>query len=80
MGCPKLDDAEAYREKLTRIITFNDIEEITLVRMEVPCCGGMTRLLEAACEASERKISLKIFTIGIKGGIVDKETIRFSGK
>ena len=80
VGCPKLDDAEAYQEKLTRIITFNDIEEITLVRMEVPCCGGMTRLLEAACEASERKVSLKIFTVGIKGGIVDKETIRFPGK
>ena len=80
VGCPKLDDAQAYVEKLTRIIAFNEIDSITLVRMEVPCCGGMTRVLESACEAAERNISLKIFTIGVGGDIIDRETVRFSHK
>ena len=80
IGCPKLDDAQSYVEKLTRIISFNETPAITVVRMEVPCCGGMTRILEAACEASERNISLKIVTIGVRGDIIDKETIRFSHK
>lgn len=78
IGCPKLDDAQSYVEKLTRIISYNETPAITVARMEVPCCGGMTRILEAACEASERNISLKIVTIGIRGDILDKETIRFS--
>ncbi len=80
IGCPKLDDAQSYVEKLTRIISYNETPAITVVRMEVPCCGGMTRILEAACEASERNISLKIVTIGVRGDIIDKETIRFSHK
>ena len=78
IGCPKLDDAQSYVEKLTRIISYNETPAITVVRMEVPCCGGMTRILEAACEASERNISLNIVTLGIRGDILDNETIRFS--
>ena len=77
VGCPKLDDAQAYAEKLARIISFNGIDEITEVRMEVPCCGGLTRLLEKACGDSGREVSLKIFTIGVSGDIIDRETIRF---
>ena len=77
VGCPKLDDAAAYAAKLARMISFNEIDQITEVRMEVPCCGGLTRLLEKACEDSGREISLKIFTIGVGGDIIDKETVRF---
>lgn len=78
VGCPKLDDAQSYVEKLTRIISFNEISSVTVVRMEVPCCGGMARILETACEGAERNVSLKIVTIGVGGEITDKETIRFS--
>ena len=78
VGCPKLDDAGAYVEKLTRLIGYNEITDITLVRMEVPCCGGMTRVLEAACERAPKDVALKIFTIGVEGDMVDKETIRFA--
>ena len=77
VGCPKLDDAQAYAEKLTRIISFNEIDRVTAVRMEVPCCGGLTRLLEKACGDSGREVELKIFTIGVGGDIIDKETVRF---
>ena len=80
IGCPKLDDAHAYVEKLTRLIAYNEITSVTVVRMEVPCCGGMTRILEAACGAAEHNVSLKIVTIGVGGEITDKETIRFSRK
>jgi len=80
IGCPKLDDAQAYVEKLTRLIAYNEITSVTVVRMEVPCCGGMTRILEAACGAAEHNVSLKIVTIGVGGEITDRETIRFSVK
>ncbi|MDI9369700.1 MAG: 4Fe-4S binding protein [Synergistota bacterium] len=78
VGCPKLDDTAAYAEKLARIISANEIDSVIEVRMEVPCCGGLTRLLERACEESGRNVSLKIYTIGVRGDIIDKETIRFS--
>ena len=78
VGCPKLDDAAAYAEKLGRIISANGIDSIIEVRMEVPCCGGLTRILEKACEDSGRNVSLKSFTIGVRGDIIDRETIRFS--
>lgn len=80
VGCPKLDDAGAYVEKLARLIAYNEITDITLVRMEVPCCGGMTRVLEAACKEAPGEVTLKIFTIAVSGDIVDKETIRFVSK
>lgn len=78
MGCPKLDDAQEYAEKLTDIIRENQIASVTEVRMEASCCGGLTRILEKACADSGREMSLKIFTVGMQGGIVDKETIRFT--
>ena len=78
IGCPKLDDAQGYTEKMARIISSNEIDSIIEVRMEVPCCGGLTRILEKACEESGRNISLKIYTIGVRGDIIDRETIRFS--
>ena len=78
MGCPKLDDAQEYAEKLTDIIRENRIASVTEVRMEVPCCSGLTRILEKACADAGRGVSLKVFTVGVQGGIVDKETIRFT--
>ena len=71
VGCPKLDDAEAYQEKLTRIITFNDIEEITLVRMEVPCCGGIENAVKRALQQSGKFIPWQVVTISTDGRILD---------
>ncbi len=59
VGCPKLDDAQAYVEKLTRIITFNEIDSITAGK-DGGSLRGMSRVLEAACEAAERNASMKI--------------------
>ena len=69
VGCPKLD-MEDYSEKLTLIFRNNDIKSITLVRMEVPCCGGMEYAVKKAIENSMRNISLKVVTISIDGKIL----------
>jgi hypothetical protein len=52
IGCPKLDDNRAYAAKLTRILAANDVRSITVVRMEVPCCGGISFAVREALAAS----------------------------
>ena len=66
VGCPKLDEGD-YTEKLAAILAANEIRSVTVVRMEVPCCGGIQRAAEAAVAASGRKIPLKVSVIGIDG-------------
>ena len=66
VGCPKLDEGD-YTEKLAAILAANEIRSVTVVRMEVPCCGGIQRATEAAVAASGRKIPLKVSVIGIDG-------------
>lgn len=69
VGCPKLDEGD-YTEKLAAILAANEIRSVTVVRMEVPCCGGIQRAAEAAVAASGRKIRkipLKVSVIGIDG-------------
>ena len=51
IGCPKLDNID-YSEKLTQIIQNNDIKKVTIVRMEVPCCGGLEMAVKKALQAS----------------------------
>ncbi|MEJ2272416.1 MAG: 4Fe-4S binding protein [Candidatus Bathyarchaeota archaeon] len=67
VGCPKLDDATLYRNKLAEIFRSNNIKSITVVNMEVPCCFGLKRLVLEALELSGRKIPFKQETISIKG-------------
>ena len=67
VGCPKLDDATLYRNKLAEIFRSTDIKSITVVNMEVPCCFGLNRLVQEALELSGRKIPFKQETINIKG-------------
>lgn len=74
IGCPKLDDAGFYREKLAKIISTNDIEFIHVVYMEVPCCGGLVRLVQGAVADSGHKVPVKLTKIGIGGEILE-ETI-----
>ena len=57
IGCPKLDEGD-YREKLTAIIRENNIQSLTVARMEVPCCGGLEFAAKEALKASGKWISL----------------------
>ena len=72
IGCPKLDDAGFYREKLASIIKANDIDFIHVIYMEVPCCGGLVRLVQGAVTDSGHKVPVKLTKIGIGGEILDE--------
>ena len=69
IGCPKLDDAVFYRDKITEILKNNNINSVTVAYMEVPCCFGMVKLVEEAVKASGKNIPLENIEIGIKGNI-----------
>lgn len=70
VGCPKLDSVD-YTDKLTAIITNNDIKSVTVVRMEVPCCGGIENAAKRALQASGKFIPWRIVTISTDGRILD---------
>ena len=70
IGCPKLDAVD-YTEKLTAIIRDNNIKSVTIVRMEVPCCGGLQRAAENALKASGKFIPWQVVTISRDGRILD---------
>ena len=69
MGCPKLDDNNFYTQKLTELFSKSDIRSITVLKMEVPCCGGIAVAARQALAASGRQIPYKEVTIGIQGAI-----------
>ena len=69
VGCPKLDDIQYYKEKLTEIFRTNSIKSITVPYMEVPCCFGLVKATEDAMAASGKKIPLKKIKISIRGEI-----------
>ena len=70
VGCPKLDDAEFYTQKLTKIFKNNDIKSITCVHMEVPCCFGLINIVKSALSSSGKNISFSEVTVSIKGEIL----------
>ena len=69
VGCPKLDDIQYYKDKLTQIIKTNSIKSVTIPYMEVPCCFGLVKATEDAMAASGKKIPLKKAKIGVRGDI-----------
>lgn len=69
IGCPKLDEGD-YAEKLTRIIAENDIKSVKVVRMEVPCCGGIENAVKRALLASGKFIPWQVVTISTDGRIL----------
>jgi NAD-dependent dihydropyrimidine dehydrogenase PreA subunit len=69
MGCPKLDDNSFYQQKLTELFSKSDVKSITVLKMEVPCCGGIAVAARQALAASGRQIPYKEITIGIQGQI-----------
>ena len=70
IGCPKLDQVD-YSEKLTAIIQGNDIQSVTIVRMEVPCCGGLEMAAKKALQNSGKFIPWQVVTISIDGKIME---------
>jgi len=67
VGCPKLDDVEFYKKKITQILKDNNIKSITCAHMEVPCCFGLVSIVKSAISASGMDIPFKEVTVGIKG-------------
>lgn len=70
IGCPKLDEGD-YSEKLTEIIKNNTIKSVTVVRMEVPCCGGIEYAAKRALQLSGKWIPWRVVTISTDGKILD---------
>ena len=70
VGCPKLDESD-YTEKLTAIISQNNIKSLTIVRMEVPCCGGLERAATEALKASGKFIPWRVVVISRDGEILE---------
>ncbi|MBP6062728.1 MAG: 4Fe-4S dicluster domain-containing protein [Fusobacteriaceae bacterium] len=76
IACPKLDDGQdIYVEKLVSMIDNNNLNTITCMIMEVPCCGGLLAMAKQAVAKAKRKIPLKLIMVGIKGEIVREEWV-----
>ena len=71
VGCPKLDSVD-YSEKLTEILMRNDVKSVTVVRMEVPCCGGIELAVKKVLQASGKMIPWQVVTIGTNGTILEE--------
>ena len=70
VGCPKLDEGD-YADKLTQIIANNNIKSVKIVRMEVPCCGGIENAAKRAIQNSGKFISWQVVTISTDGRIIE---------
>ena len=70
IGCPKLDEGD-YADKLTQVIVNNTIKSVQIVRMEVPCCGGLENAVKRAIQASGKFIPWQVVTISIDGKILE---------
>jgi NAD-dependent dihydropyrimidine dehydrogenase PreA subunit len=76
IACPKLDQGkDVYIQKLTRLIDEARVNTITVVIMEVPCCGGLLQMVQIATQAASRKVPVKELVIGIKGEVLTEEWV-----
>lgn len=75
-ACPKFDDAGFYLEKLTEMIRANKPRSIHVIRMEVPCCGGLARIVEKAIEEAAVNLACRVTTVSINGHILSDETVK----
>lgn len=69
-GCPKFDDTELYLDKLTQIVSQNNIKSITVLKMQVPCCSGIQKISEMAVAASGKSIPVNTITVSLEGEII----------
>jgi len=75
IGCPKLDDAMQYLTKFTEIFSTIPVKNVTCLRMEVPCCGGMTAVLKEAITRSGENIPLTETIVGVKGDVLSEKRV-----
>ncbi len=76
IACPKLDQGtDSYVEKLTAMIDIAKVNTITVMMMEVPCCGGLQQMVRTALANSSRKVPLKKIIVGIKGEVLQEEWV-----
>ena len=76
IACPKLDsDQEIYLAKLTAMVEVAKVNTITVLIMEVPCCGGLLQLAKRAVAAAQRKVPVKVVVVGIQGKIVEERWV-----
>lgn len=76
IACPKLDTRqEIYRHKITALIDQAQVNTITVMVMEVPCCGGLLQLVQSAAEEAQRKIPVKTIQVGIQGQVLAEEWV-----
>jgi len=75
VGCPKLDDAEFYIEKLAAIIKANKLNSLTVIHMDVPCCSGLTQIARKAIAKNKIEMSFEDVTIDLQGNVSRTETI-----
>lgn len=72
IACPKLDsNKEVYIEKLVHMIDQSQINTLTVMKMEVPCCGGLVQIAQMALEQAQRKIPLKVVTVSTQGEVLE---------
>jgi hypothetical protein len=76
IACPKLDsNMEVYVDKLTAMIDQSNINTLTVMIMEVPCCGGLLKIAQMAMQKAERKIPLKLMIVGVRGDIISDQWV-----
>lgn len=69
IGCPKFDDVDLYRDKLTALLRANNVKKVTVLHMEVPCCFGLVQVAREAVAASGKNIPVEDATAGIRGDV-----------
>jgi len=75
VGCPKLDNTQVYVEKLSHMFKENNINSVSVVHMEVPCCTGLVQLVQEALRQSGASIPTTLYRVGIKGDFVEERTL-----
>lgn len=75
IGCPKLDDVDFYIDKVAQIIKANNLNSLTVIHMQVPCCSGMTYIAKRAIEQAGVELPFEDVTISLQGEVLQTETI-----
>ena len=75
VGCPKLDDAQFYIDKLAEIIKVNNLNSLTVIHMEVPCCSGLTHIAGQAVARAGAELPFEDITIDLQGKVMNTQTI-----
>ena len=76
IACPKLDgNQEVYQQKITALIDQSQINTLTVMMMEVPCCGGLLQLIQSAASQAGRKVPIKTIQIGVEGEVLAEQWV-----